>query len=92
MGIKEETPLTGGYVMTSVTLPIAIAKEVKRLGIGYRGLIMRGLKALSDDDNKYKGMQEENTLLKHKIEKMSLRLEEMALETGRFKRELEALK
>lgn len=90
MGLIEQKPQYRGNVLTSFLIPKDTQEEIKRLGIPYRALIFRGLKAIKEEDNKYSDVISENKAMSEKIAKLSLRLSEFAMESDRLKRMMEA--
>ncbi len=90
MGLIEQKAAYRGNVLTSFLLPKETQEEIKKLGIPYRALIIRGLKAIKEDDSNVKEVMMENKAMQEKISKLSLRLSEFALESDRLKRMMEA--
>ncbi len=90
MGLIEQKAAYRGNVLTSFLIPKDTQDEIKRLGIPYRALIIRGLKAIKEEDSNYKEVMNDNKAMQEKIAKLSIRLSEFALESDRLKRLMEA--
>jgi hypothetical protein len=86
MGIMQNTQ-NGGMVMTSVLLPRSIVDEVKKKGLTYRGLIVRGLEKL--DNTTLGDVVNENKRLQENISKYQIRLSDLNQEIQILKRRMD---
>lgn len=84
MGIAQGN--TGSYIMTSVLLPRAVVEEIKKKGLTYRGLIVRGLEML--DKTTLSDIALENKRLTDNIARYQVRLQDLQSDIDRLKREV----